>query len=71
MTHWRSIETAPRDGTEVLVTNGEHVWISSRLVIPYCTKGGREFGPMDGHDWCMRGQRKPPTGWRRKPGPET
>ena len=38
---WQLLETAPTDGTEVLVTDGEHVWIDSQRV-------GHSAGPSRG-----------------------
>ena len=67
MSEWQPIETAPDDGTLVLVSSREGIWISARK------KGRRTadgYGPFDGCDWYMGDSRSAaPTHWMPLPKP--
>lgn len=70
---WRPIETAPKDGTEVLLF-GIRANIPNRIVVGHYTQGGGDEQPRFGPDWfhyngsyfstCQN-----PTHWRPLPPP--
>ena len=64
---WRTIESAPKDGTLVIIWNGHAIWGSSRrLGVP--GQGGQ---PTYGHDWVMGANERRPTHWHPLPAPPT
>lgn len=71
---WQPIETAPRDGTYILVTNGRAngAWVAHCL--PVAVSGYRFGQPwrsvMLNHDHLSKGARHlPPTHWMPLPTP--
>jgi hypothetical protein len=64
---WTRMDDAPTDGTPVLLTDGENVWIGSQ-------RTGRNAGPSrggqptSGHMFAYKYDR-PPIGWQRVPKP--
>jgi len=68
LSEWPPIETAPEDGTPVLVGNARHVWISSRCTGEFA---GPSIGgaPTSGHDWFGCEDRGRPTHWMPLPPP--
>lgn len=64
---WQTIDNAPKDGTDVLLTDGENVWIGSQRIGEYASpsRGGQ---PVNGHLFAWPYD-KPPTHWTRCPVP--
>lgn len=64
---WQPIETAPRDGTQVLATWG-YTWEVNRPHVEVCETGeeGIWFYSYDGHS-----PQVPPTHWMPLPEPPT
>ena len=65
MGEWKSIETAPDDGTSVLVSDGKRVWMSSR----HKGRRSRDGMPLDGRDWSYSWPAHYPTHWMFLPEP--
>ena len=63
MIDWQPIETAPRDGTEFLATNGEYRFITAWRPAD-CRSG---FGSI--HSCCGYYEDQKPTHWMPLPGP--
>lgn len=57
---WRPIETAPRDGTEILATDGEN-----RFITAYLPSQCSGFGSI--HSCCGYYKDLEPTHWMRLP----
>lgn len=69
---WRPIETAPRDGTRILVTNGFGVWFAEwRPVAPSGFRFADPwFSTMLNHNHISEAHRhKAPTHWQPLPEP--
>jgi hypothetical protein len=64
VTDWNNIATGPTDGTEVQVSDGEHIWLSSRK---HSQVAPTDHQPWDGHDWYIPAGARYPTHWRFKP----
>jgi hypothetical protein len=64
MNGWQPIETAPKDGTRVLVADANSPW-------PYGTDEGPHLAAWDGYCWCIQldGQSARPTHWMPLPAP--
>lgn len=58
---WKPIAEAPQDGTDVLVTDGQHVWIGSQRIGRHAGPS-RNGQPTSGHLFAWRHD-KPPTHW--------
>ena len=67
-TRWLPISTAPQDGTSVLVSDGERVWISSQTLGKYVIKS-KDKMPVNGHQFYMLPNAKLPIKWMRIPTP--
>ncbi len=64
---WQPIETAPKDGTNVLVTDGRLVWISSQRVGEYAGKP-RNGMPTTGYMFYLK-DNEWPIAWMPLPPP--
>ena len=69
---WQPIDTAPRDGTRVLLSNAHGVWMAEYR--PVCTSGYRPDSPwfsvMLNHEHIPRvGRHNKPTHWMPLPEP--
>ncbi len=62
---WQLIETAPKDGTEILLWTTDGLYAAA-----WCPKGryGRSAGwhTYDGYEWHII-HSNPPTAWRQQP----
>lgn len=63
---WKAIRGAPIDGTPVIVNNGQASWISSRIIGKHALRNGDGM-PLNGRDWYMGNQTKPPLRWMSVP----
>ena len=62
---WQPIETAPRDGTRIMVSDGQNIWFDSQRVGKHA--GPSNMGmPTTGHEFSRSGG-KYPTHWRPLP----
>lgn len=59
MSRWNPARTAPIDGTRLLVTDGEYIWISARK---YSDKS-KDGMPIDGYDWITTHDGRQPRWW--------
>ena len=67
MIDWQPISTAPNDGTDVLVSDGEIVWISRRQT---AVKPKARIGePPLGYDWYQPTIYNRPVEWQPLPKP--
>lgn len=68
---WRSIETAPKDGTAILIGNERGAWIAKYE--PVYPSGYRPENPwfslMLNHDHMRKGKPYAPTHWMPLPAP--
>lgn len=73
MTHWQPIETAPKDGTELLLANDRVMWFGRWVHHQVFVNGElqREWEHWEGHPWRALGfdgkEVKEATHWQPKP----
>lgn len=75
MSEWKPINSAPRDGTEIIVTDGIDVF-TARYRVSNCSNDSPYFAvSADGEflnrgtDWCFEPDYRWPTHWMLKPLP--